>query len=303
MPIAPDWCSARECRSFSPVAPTPCARGWRAARWRCWWRTRGEWGMRIHRDSRLCVLVLNAGSSSLKFCVFRPPAGLQWELAAARSRASDCSPMSAQDGGGDGSQTELGRRCAIGAERSIPSPAGRSPVSARLVLAVGHRVVHGGAHSGPSSSIGGSSRNCTSSIRWRLCINRTTCSPLRWSLNGCQVPQVACFDTSFHRGMRSRQLVPLPRDLRKSGLQRYGFHGLSCEYIASVLPDVAPELAKARDHRASRERCESVCAASGKSIESTMSFTALDGLCMGTRPGALDPGVVLYLFQVLHLAP
>ncbi|HEY8173199.1 MAG TPA: acetate/propionate family kinase, partial [Dehalococcoidia bacterium] len=118
------------------------------------------------------------------------------------------------------------------------------------------------------------------------------------------VPQVACFDTSFHRGQPAvAELVPLPRDLRDSGVQRYGFHGLSYEYIASVLPQEAPEIAGGRVVVAHLGSGASMCAMkNGKSIDSTLGFTALDGLCMGTRPGALDPGVVLYLFQNLGLS-
>jgi acetate kinase len=115
------------------------------------------------------------------------------------------------------------------------------------------------------------------------------------------VPQVACFDTAFHRGQPAvAELVPLPRDLCQSGLQRYGFHGLSYEYIASVLPQVAPEIAPGRVIVAHLGSGASLCALkNGKSVDSTLSFTALDGLCMGTRPGTVDPGVILYLFQNL----
>jgi acetate kinase len=117
------------------------------------------------------------------------------------------------------------------------------------------------------------------------------------------VPQVACFDTSFHRGHDAvADLIPLPRAITQSGLQRYGFHGLSYEYIASVLPDVAPEIADARVIVAHLGSGASLCALkNGKSVDSTLGFTALDGLCMGTRPGSLDPGVVLHLFQSLKL--
>jgi acetate kinase len=117
------------------------------------------------------------------------------------------------------------------------------------------------------------------------------------------VPQVACFDTGFHSyHSEVVNLVPLPRGARNSGLQRYGFHGLSYEYIASVLPEVAPEIAKGRVIVAHLGSGASLCALKdGKSIDSSFGFTALDGLCMGTRPGALDPGVVLYLFQNLGL--
>jgi acetate kinase len=112
------------------------------------------------------------------------------------------------------------------------------------------------------------------------------------------VPQVACFDTSFHRGQPAvAQLVPLPPHVIGDGVQRYGFHGLSYEYIASVLPHTAPEIAGGRVIVAHLGSGASLCALKdGRSVDSTLGFTALDGLCMGTRPGSLDPGVVLYLF-------
>jgi acetate kinase len=118
------------------------------------------------------------------------------------------------------------------------------------------------------------------------------------------VPQVACFDTSFHCSHSAvAALVPLPRDLCQSGLQRYGFHGLSYEYIASVLPEVAPEIARGCVIVAHLGSGASLCALKeGKSVDNSLGFTALDGLCMGTRPGALDPGVILYLFQSLGLS-
>ena len=92
-------------------------------------------------------------------------------------------------------------------------------------------------------------------------------------------------------------------DIREAGVQRYGFHGLSYEYVASVLPAVAPEIAHGRVIIAHLGSGASMCALkNGKSVDSTFGFTALDGLCMGTRPGAVDPGVILYLFQSLGLS-
>jgi acetate kinase len=118
------------------------------------------------------------------------------------------------------------------------------------------------------------------------------------------VPQVACFDTSFHRGAPAvAEIIPLPARIRRGGVQRYGFHGLSYEYIASVLPAVAPEIAAGRVIVAHLGSGASLCALQGgRSIDHTLGFTALDGLCMGTRPGALDPGVVLHMFQTLGLS-
>jgi acetate kinase len=115
------------------------------------------------------------------------------------------------------------------------------------------------------------------------------------------VPQVACFDTSFHRGQPAvAELVPLPKAIRDAGVQRYGFHGLSYEYIASALPAVAPDIADGRVIVAHLGSGASLCALKArKSMDSTLGFTALDGLCMGTRPGAIDPGVILHLFQTM----
>ena len=98
-------------------------------------------------------------------------------------------------------------------------------------------------------------------------------------------------------------MIPLPREICRDGVQRYGFHGLSYEYIASVLPQVAPEIATGRVIVAHLGSGASLCALkNGRSVDNSLGFTALDGLCMGTRPGALDPGVVLYLFQNLGLS-
>jgi len=114
---------------------------------------------------------------------------------------------------------------------------------------------------------------------------------------------VACFDTSFHRGQPAvAEIVPLPREIRDKGVQRYGFHGLSYEYIASALPAVAPDIAGGRVIVAHLGSGASLCAMKAqRSMDSTLGFTALDGLCMGTRPGSLDPGVVLHLVQTLGL--
>jgi len=111
------------------------------------------------------------------------------------------------------------------------------------------------------------------------------------------LPQVGCFDTSFHRGHNAvADHYAIPERLYAEGVRRYGFHGLSYEYIASRLPQVAPEIANGRVIVAHLGSGASMCALmGGRSVETTMGFTALDGLPMGTRPGQIDPGVVLYL--------
>jgi acetate kinase len=114
-----------------------------------------------------------------------------------------------------------------------------------------------------------------------------------------RVPQIACFDTAFHRTMDSvARRLGLPRGYEEEGVQRYGFHGLSYEYIAQRLRAIDPELANGRVIVAHLGNGASLCAMhSGRSADTTMSFTALDGLLMGTRPGALDPGAVTYLMR------
>jgi acetate kinase len=174
------------------------------------------------------------------------------------------------------------------------------------VLGVGHRLVHGGPSFAAPTIV---TRQVLEELR-----KLEPLAPLHQPHNLAAieaafermpgVPQVACFDTSFHRGQAEvAELIPLPLEVRRAGVQRYGFHGLSYEYIASVLPQVAPEIAGGRVIVAHLGSGSSLCALKNrKSVDSTLGFTALDGLCMGTRPGAVDPGVILYLFQVLGLS-
>src|SRR5262249_18702429 len=116
--------------------------------------------------------------------------------------------------------------------------------------------------------------------------------------------QVACFDTAFHRGHPElADRFAIPEALYVEGVRRYGFHGLSYEYIATNLPAVAREIAGGKVVVAHLGSGASMCAmAAGRSVESTMGFTALDGLPMGTRPGQLDPGVVLHLLTEKHMS-
>ncbi len=182
----------------------------------------------------------------------------------------------------------------------------RSRYGNARVLGVGHRVVHGGAKfSGPTvvtPSVLDDLRKLVPLAPLHQPYNLAAIEAVAARLPG--VPQVACFDTSFHRGQAGvAEVIPLPRDLVRSGIQRYGFHGLSYEYIASALPQVAPEIAGGRVIVAHLGSGASLCALrNGRSVDHSLGFTALDGLCMGTRPGAVDPGVILYLFQELGLS-
>lgn len=257
------------------------------------------------------ALVLNAGSSSLKFCVFRRPETLQWQLdAKGQIEGIGTSPrLSVKDGGGVKIADECLGNAVSDGRKAVDALAAWLQAKYRggKVLAVGHRVVHGGARFvGPTIV----DREVLVQLYQLIPLaplhqphNLAAIEEVFERLPG--VPQVACFDTSFHSGHSAvAALVPLPRELCKSGLQRYGFHGLSYEYIACTLPEVAPEIARGRVVVAHLGSGASLCALKdGKSIDNTLGFTALDGLCMGTRPGALDPGVVLYLFQSLGLSP
>jgi acetate kinase len=131
-------------------------------------------------------------------------------------------------------------------------------------------------------------------------------APIRSLLaNFPSLPQVACFDTAFHRHHADvADFYAIPRPLHDEGVRRYGFHGLSYEYIAKALPRVAPDVAMGRVVVAHLGSGASMCALNGgRSVESTMGFTAADGLPMGTRPGQIDPGVIVYLSLVKGMSP
>jgi acetate kinase len=255
-------------------------------------------------------LVLNAGSSSLKFCVYRRPERENWRLEArGQIEGIGTSPrLSIKDAEGASLADQKLDAGVRDGRQALDALAGwlRSRYSGSRVLGVGHRVVHGGARHAEPTVV---NREVLAELHQLIPL-----APLHQPYNLAaieavserlpDVPQVACFDTGFHRGHSAvADLIPLPRNLCQSGLQRYGFHGLSYEYIASVLPRVAPEIARGRVIVCHLGSGASLCALKdGKSIDSTLSFTALDGLCMGTRPGAVDPGVILYLFQNLELS-
>jgi acetate kinase len=256
------------------------------------------------------ALVLNAGSSSLKFCVYRRLAADGWGLEArGQIEGIGSAPrLSVRDGAGGARADEpLGDavRDGRGALDALATWLHARYGGAR-VLGVGHRVVHGGArYTGPvvlTPEVLADLRALEPLAPLHQPHNLAAIEAVSALLPG--VPQVACFDTSFHRGQPAvAELVPLPAEIRRAGVQRYGFHGLSYEYIASVLPEAAPEIAGGRVIVAHLGSGASLCAMKGrKSVDSTLGFTALDGLCMGTRPGALDPGVVLHLFQTFGLS-
>ena len=256
------------------------------------------------------ALVLNAGSSSLKFCVYHRPEADAWRIESrGQIEGIGSAPrLTATDGAGGILTDHPLDNVVRDVRAALDSLASwlRSRYGGVRVVGVGHRVVHGGARfTGPTVI----TPQVLDELRALIPL-----APLHQPYNLAaieavferlpNVPQVACFDTSFHRGQPAvAEVVPLPREICRTGVQRYGFHGLSYEYIASILPQVAPEIATGRVIVAHLGSGASLCALkNGKSMDSTLGFTALDGLCMGTRPGAVDPGVILYLFQNLGLS-
>jgi len=257
------------------------------------------------------LLILNAGSSSLKFCVYRSSkSGTQDLQARGQIEGIGTAPrLSAKGPEGEALYDQQLAPTVGDARRAFDELVQwlRTRFGGATILGVGHRVVHGGSgHARPTLV----TRKVLDELH-----NLTPLAPLHQPFNLApieailerlpDVPQVACFDTAFHRGQPAvAELVPLPRDLCQGRIQRYGFHGLSYEFIASVLPKVAPAIAGGRVIVAHLGSGASLCAMKdGKSIDSTLGFTALDGLCMGTRPGCVDPGVILYLFQTLGMTP
>ncbi len=165
--------------------------------------------------------------------------------------------------------------------------------------AIGHRVVHGGPDfSAPVLIDAGVLERLASYQDLAPLHQPNNLAPIRQAMAiNPDVPQVACFDTAFHHGHPQEvNCYAMPRRFYDEGVRRYGFHGLSYEYIAEHLRAVAPQVARGRVIVAHLGSGASMCALrDGHSVETTMGFTALDGLPMGTRPGQLDPGVVLYL--------
>ena len=256
------------------------------------------------------ALVINAGSSSLKFAVYDLSEAGAWRLATRGEVAGigTAPRFAARDAAGVVLVDRVPGNAVADARAALEHVAGwlREHFAGARVRGVGHRVVHGGAKYATPAIV---TPRLLADLRELVPL-----APLHQPGNLAaidavaallpDVPQVACFDTSFHWGQPAvAKLVPLPEDVRAKGLQRYGFHGLSYEYIASVLPEMAPEIAGRRVIVGHLGSGASLCAMDNlRSVECTLGFTALDGLCMGTRPGALDPGVVLHLFQGLGLS-
>ena len=253
------------------------------------------------------ILVLNAGSSSLKFSLFHVgwAGGGQFNLQLSGKVEKDGKRAGLQVSDASGNVL-VKNKIAVQQTRWTESvlrfikPWADEKFSGEQLI-VGHRVVHGGTLFRQPVKITGPMLGKLEKLipfdPLHLPVNLAAIRAVqRWNP---AVLQVACFDTAFHRTHpQVADLSAIPWELYQSGVRRYGFHGLSYEYIASVLPKIAPRLAHGRVVVAHLGSGASLCALkAGRSMDSTMGFSVLDGVPMGTRPGKIDPGILLYLLR------
>jgi acetate kinase len=254
---------------------------------------------------RDAIAVLNAGSSSIKFSLFAE-GGDDLELTVrGQAEALQTTPrFVAKSASGDTLATHawpegkpLGHAGAL--EHIVAFL--REHMQGLCLKGIGHRVVHGGMkYAQPMRMDRQVLQDLEQFVPLAPLHQPHNLTPIRLMFERRpDLPQVACFDTAFHRSQPElAQMFALPMELHEEGVRRYGFHGLSYEYIASSLPQLDPLAAKGRTVVCHLGNGASMCAVSGgRSVASTMGFTAVDGLPMGTRCGALDPGVILYLMD------
>ncbi len=251
-------------------------------------------------DRRLCVL--NAGSSSLKFAVY--------ELAGDTLRRYQTGEVEQVGGQGrllvsaaDGKPVHdrmiqtADHAAALEALAALRD----GPLDEHGLIGFGHRVVHGGPDMDAPVLVDAATLARIEALEPLAPLHNPPAVAVLKALAARfpNLPQVACFDTAFHRGHPAvADRFAIPDALYQEGVRRYGFHGLSYEYIAGALAERLPEIALGRVVVAHLGSGASMCAlAGGRSVDSSMGFTALDGLPMGTRPGSLDPGMILWLQQ------
>jgi acetate kinase len=249
------------------------------------------------------ILVVNAGSSSVKFRVFEPGAGQSLrELVSGQIDGIGVRPKLRATGakGEDLIDRRYDAKEVPDVETAMRTAGAWLQSEQKLTfVAIGHRVVHGGPQYDRPTLV---NEKVLDDLERYVSLaplhQPNNLAPIRILLQRFpQMPQVACFDTAFHRGHSGiADRYAIPERLYAEGVRRYGFHGLSYEYVADRLRELVPDRAKGKFVIAHLGSGASMCAiADGRSVESTMGFTALDGLPMGTRPGQIDPGVVLFL--------
>lgn len=259
---------------------------------------------------RNAIAVINTGSSSIKFSVFdEDGSALRRVLAGSIKGLGASARYIVKDGAGRQLQAkDWPHNASFGHAEAMAFlfEAVQGQLEGYRVRAVGHRVVHGGQHhAAPVRVDSDVLRTLETLIPLAPLHQPNNLAPIRMLLSRAPgLPQVACFDTAFHRTQSPlEQTFALPAAITAQGIRRYGFHGLSYEYLASVMGQRDPALA-GRVVVLHLGNGASMCAMrGGKSVATTMGFTALDGLPMGTRCGALDPGVVLYLMTELQMTP
>jgi acetate kinase len=257
------------------------------------------------------ILVVNAGSSSVKFQVFGVGQGrgldrvLKGQIDGIGTRPK--LRATASDG-----RLMLDKTYAPDDVPDVPSAiavagAWLGEQQNIALVAVGHRVVHGGPeYDQPLRVAAEILDHLDRYVPLAPLHQPNNLAPIRTLMSRRpDLPQIACFDTAFHRGHDAvADHYAIPQRFYDEGVRRYGFHGLSYEFIATRLKEVAPRIAEGRVIVAHLGSGASMCAlANGRSIESTMGFTALDGLPMGTRTGQIDPGVILYLMMEKGMTP
>src|SRR3989454_2674949 len=256
------------------------------------------------RRSHDAILVLNAGSSSIKLSVFAERAGgLALEVRGEVEGLYTAPRFVAQDSSGRivAEESWPGRKLGHDGAIEYLSDFLEDHLAGRRLIGVGHRVVHGGLeYTAPVRVCAETLKALERFVPLAPLHQPHNLSPMARLLERApDLPQVACFDTSFHRTTPDvAQRFALPAELHDAGVQRYGFHGLSYEYVASEFPRVNANAASAKTIVLHLGNGSSMCAMdAGRSVATTMGFTPADGLPMGTRCGAVDPGVILYLMD------
>lgn len=251
------------------------------------------------------ILVLNAGSSSIKFSLFAARAGSLDLALRGQIEGLYTTPrfVARDEQGAVVSDKSWDKGTRLGHDGALDHLAGfiRGELAEQRLVGVGHRVVHGGLEYTQPARIDARVVAALEKFVPLAPLHQPhNLTPIRLLLERQPaLAQVACFDTSFHRSNPEiAQRFALPAELHDAGVRRYGFHGLSYEYVASVLPQHDARAAGGRTVVLHLGNGASMCALDkGRSIASTMGFTAVDGLPMGTRSGSMDPGVILYLMN------
>ena len=255
------------------------------------------------------IAVLNAGSSSIKFSLFAESGRALDLIARGQTEGIYTAPRFAardRDGKTLGDKS-WGEGVKLGHDGALDHLVAflRSQLGQSRLAGVGHRVVHGGLEYSRPVRVDAKVLSALEKYVPLAPLHQPhNLAPIRTLLaRAPELPQVACFDTAFHRVQPEvAQAFALPRSITERGVRRYGFHGLSYEYIAHALPERDPKAAAGKVVVLHLGNGSSMCAmANGRSVASTMGFTAVDGLPMGTRCGSLDPGVILYLLDELKM--